>query len=549
MTAEVAKRRIETFVKRLGIPHLHLAYHAAFPIALTPDLLYRLWATFQKDIQGQPLGIPWIAVSNILLSGLCREIDDELYQLDAAVRSELLNRLKSDRQFGTPRLQQLSEFLIEYTEQQLRLESTNPDIQEFAKTQRLAALAYIKPDEAARKLAMWYREILLSASSSTSRERTELTSRGRTELMQMAALVEASADSLKDFESLRIYARSMASFARGELEKAANQLHPVIDEQGQIRVSNIILPIPEQIEAKQPAFQHPRPELTEHSQEVNAVPVSNVILPIPEQIKAKQPAFQHPSPELTEYSQEVNAVSISSNSQTLVNANSDRTIKSEAFKWHNSIYNTLITLFIVFNLGTIFSLVFYKPLSESNNLVARQFAEAIYNLLSNVGIGIYPEALPVRSTSSQTPQELGQEKYLAIVSRARNILSIMPADRQIKFTLGVHTPIRTSTSNQSQWQIKKLEAIGLVSRSGELIPLTVGDLQEMFDKKGDILYKEPEAQPGEVAVIDLLVYNTQTNQVFLMPNVRFTDIFRDALNATLNGGLKSNKYEINNTKN
>ncbi|NET57119.1 MAG: hypothetical protein F6K47_13425, partial [Symploca sp. SIO2E6] len=263
MTVEVANRRIETFAKRLDTPHLHLAYHAALPLALTPDLLYRLWATFQKDIQGKPLRIPWIAVSNLLLSGLCREIDDELYQMDAAVRSELLNRLRSDRQFGSERIEELSEFLLQYTEQQLRLD-TNPDIKEFAQTQKLAALAYINPDEAAHKLATQYRDILSNISNFTSIKRAKL--------MQMAALVEASADSLKyeRFESLRIYASSMASFARDDLENAANQLDPALDEKGQIRVNNVIFPIPEeikaileQIKARQPALQHPHPELTQ----------------------------------------------------------------------------------------------------------------------------------------------------------------------------------------------------------------------------------------------------------------------------------------------
>ncbi|WP_414579695.1 hypothetical protein [Anabaena sp. CCY 9402-a] len=36
---EVLNRRIELFEKRFGKAHLYLAYHAAFPLALTPDLL------------------------------------------------------------------------------------------------------------------------------------------------------------------------------------------------------------------------------------------------------------------------------------------------------------------------------------------------------------------------------------------------------------------------------------------------------------------------------------------------------------------------------
>lgn len=42
MRREVTQHRIETFGKRFGEAHLYLAYHAAFPLTLTPDLLYRL---------------------------------------------------------------------------------------------------------------------------------------------------------------------------------------------------------------------------------------------------------------------------------------------------------------------------------------------------------------------------------------------------------------------------------------------------------------------------------------------------------------------------
>ena len=73
MRNNIATRRINLFEKRFGKPHLYLAYHAAFPLALTPELLYRLWANFQQDIDGIVLDIPWEAVGDILLSSLCEE--------------------------------------------------------------------------------------------------------------------------------------------------------------------------------------------------------------------------------------------------------------------------------------------------------------------------------------------------------------------------------------------------------------------------------------------------------------------------------------------
>ena len=58
---EVAKRKIAKFEQRYErykhngmteTPHLYLAYHAAFPLVLTADLLYCLWQTFMNDEKG-----------------------------------------------------------------------------------------------------------------------------------------------------------------------------------------------------------------------------------------------------------------------------------------------------------------------------------------------------------------------------------------------------------------------------------------------------------------------------------------------------------------
>lgn len=57
MKVEDAQRRIAAFTKKFDYPHLYLAYHAALPLALTPDLLYCIWGNFPRDIHQEPLGI------------------------------------------------------------------------------------------------------------------------------------------------------------------------------------------------------------------------------------------------------------------------------------------------------------------------------------------------------------------------------------------------------------------------------------------------------------------------------------------------------------
>src|SRR2546428_12900021 len=133
---DIAQRRIEAFRKRFREfedAHLYLAYHAAFPLALTSDLLYRLRANFPRDVHNEELTIPWIAVADLLLSNLCTEVGYELYEIDVAVRAELLKQLRDHSRFGPQRVSDLSNFMLKYVRQQL--DSYDPAIRKFAQAQ------------------------------------------------------------------------------------------------------------------------------------------------------------------------------------------------------------------------------------------------------------------------------------------------------------------------------------------------------------------------------------------------------------------------------
>ena len=231
MKPEVASRRIESFGQRFGEAHLYLAYHAAFPLALTPDLLYRLWANFQRDIHRQELKIPWLAAADLLLSSLCDEVGHELYEMDTAVRNALLRELKENPRFGEKRISELSDFLLTYVRQQL--DSYDPDIRDFAQAQRWTALAYTQPSETARELALILSKLKLEEKA---------------EWVRMASLVETFAEPLADFQPLLLYSRGMQNFARGNLESASAEFGNLSDiDEYQVYVVGVKLPIPEKI--------------------------------------------------------------------------------------------------------------------------------------------------------------------------------------------------------------------------------------------------------------------------------------------------------------
>ena len=231
LKAKVVKHRIEAFEKRLRKPHLYLAYHAAFPLSLTPDLLYRIWANFKQDSQGQALDIPWIAVADVLISPLCAEVGYELYEMDSQVREELLKRLKADPKFGPKRIEELSAFLLAYI--QPHLESEDPDVLELAQVQQWTALAYTAPDRAAVKMAQ---------------RLAQIDSTAKLDFIWMESLIKTLETPLKKFSNLVRYAQGMGSYGRGDLETATEFLMEVPAWGNKCLVAGVPLSVPEAIQ-------------------------------------------------------------------------------------------------------------------------------------------------------------------------------------------------------------------------------------------------------------------------------------------------------------
>jgi serine phosphatase RsbU (regulator of sigma subunit)/CRP-like cAMP-binding protein len=234
---EAARLRIKAFVERFGAPHQHLAYHAALPLALTPDLLYCLWANFQRDVQGKPLGIPWVAVADLLLSRLCSEVSTETYEMEKVVRDELLGHLRIDERFGPQRVKELADFLSDYVKQQLY--SNDQDTRDFVQAQQWTALAYTRPDQAAHQVAS---------------KLAGLSPQDQDEHIRMASVIEAFSEPLSEYVPLIEYARGMATLSRGDLAGATSHFNRAAPQGGQaVSVAQVTLSIPNTTTAAAPA--------------------------------------------------------------------------------------------------------------------------------------------------------------------------------------------------------------------------------------------------------------------------------------------------------
>ena len=255
--ARAAGRQITLFEERFGQAHMNLLCHAAFPLALTPDLLYRLWANFQRDVGGRVLNIPWVAVSDILLSGMCEEVGQEIYEMDQAVRNELIKRLQNSANFGQQRINELSDFLLEYVHQQLQ--SNEPDIRDAAQVQRWTVLAYTQPGKATRELAAAFQQLGLDETLSTRQHKTEV--------VRLASLVGTFAEPLADagLEPLLTYANGMTNWARGKTQQAAKTLEKIAVD-GKIQIAGVGLPIPVGLEEHSGQFsQRPGPDYSDQN--------------------------------------------------------------------------------------------------------------------------------------------------------------------------------------------------------------------------------------------------------------------------------------------
>ncbi|MBO3462316.1 MAG: formylglycine-generating enzyme family protein [Aetokthonos hydrillicola CCALA 1050] len=147
--------------------------------------------------------------------------------MDTVVRNTLLRELQVNPRFGEKRINELSNFLLVYIQQQL--ESDDPDLRNFAQVQEWTALAYTKPNEAAKKIASTLSHLDLN---------------DKAEWVRLGSLVETFSEVLAEYTPLLIYVRGMGNLARGDRSGAENQLSKLNTQQEQLQVAGVNLTLP-----------------------------------------------------------------------------------------------------------------------------------------------------------------------------------------------------------------------------------------------------------------------------------------------------------------
>jgi formylglycine-generating enzyme required for sulfatase activity/uncharacterized protein with von Willebrand factor type A (vWA) domain len=202
-----AKSRLRLFEKENELNTRELAKRAAFPLSLSPNLLYYLRQHQDKNNQA-----PWYAIADILLSSLVRKIDRELYEMSPDVRKLLLEKLTPEE------LKSLAYQLQTYIQEQIG-DYCSKSV--YWQNQQWLALAYLKPSQAVNEI----KQVLAEAIKNNNRVR----------LVRLTALLKNLSAALADYEPLLLLNEPIAAYSRGDLNHVGNVLQLSPEDEGTLQ--------------------------------------------------------------------------------------------------------------------------------------------------------------------------------------------------------------------------------------------------------------------------------------------------------------------------
>ncbi|WP_005223260.1 formylglycine-generating enzyme family protein [Marichromatium purpuratum] len=196
---DIAQARIERFVRRFGEPYRELAWYAALPLVITPELLGYLRTHFLRGRDG----VPWIAEADLLLSDLCQQAGYEQFVLDQDVRACLIAEMRA--RLGSEPMREAASLLLRYVRQLGAAGAGLGPAQ--LQAEQWSAMAYLAEQrgETARQIAIAFAAGLGGASPESG---DGLISTA--ELKRLIRLTEALSDRLGEHPELLEYAGEVA---------------------------------------------------------------------------------------------------------------------------------------------------------------------------------------------------------------------------------------------------------------------------------------------------------------------------------------------------
>ncbi|MEZ5592490.1 MAG: SUMF1/EgtB/PvdO family nonheme iron enzyme [Gammaproteobacteria bacterium] len=206
----IESEQLARFVRRFDESYRLLAYYAALPLILTPELLNYLRNHF---LRGQ---VPWVAEADLLLSDLCEPVGYEQYAMEQSVRACLLADMRE--QLGEAQLQHVARLLIAHVEQLLRHPTALSE--QALRAERWSAMAYLSEQRGtvAHEIAVSFRNLLVPATTNPPDTSNLLSA---AELAHLTRMTEMLAPELRDYPELLNYAQAVSHLLRDDPERLA----------------------------------------------------------------------------------------------------------------------------------------------------------------------------------------------------------------------------------------------------------------------------------------------------------------------------------------
>lgn len=231
MVYDGAKTQVERFAGRFGEPYRLLAYHAALPLTLTPELLNYLRNKFLGE------KVPWVAEVDLLLSDLCQEIGYEEFAMDSATRAYLL--AEADEKLGRPHMCEVARLLIRYVHS-LSSSASAATAGHELQAQRWAAMVYLddQRESAVQEIAESFLRSMTTSAQGAGRLGASLVD--ESELARLSQITQMLAPQLGASRELVEYAAEVSRILAARRDDA----QPPAKGSRPARVGSLTLPAP-----------------------------------------------------------------------------------------------------------------------------------------------------------------------------------------------------------------------------------------------------------------------------------------------------------------
>ena len=140
----IAERRLKQFQQKFGKAMVEFATHAALPVVLNSELVHLLRINFFYS----DTSISYLTEAEFLLSSFCREIGEDLYEIEPAMRTVLLQKLYQQH---PKHIKEIAALLWQYTKRYTPWRTRNG----LQNAQLLTALNFLD----VQKASEWFQEV------------------------------------------------------------------------------------------------------------------------------------------------------------------------------------------------------------------------------------------------------------------------------------------------------------------------------------------------------------------------------------------------------